>query len=191
VRWNGSRWSLLRGPPGSLEFVSCFSPTACIVSGYRRGTPTMYRWDGKRWLTEPAPPAVDGMWCASVNHCVAPVIGPNHWWIANWNGHRWSVRKFPAPRGSFFLPTDDPSRSDGWSCLSATNCWAAGAVGRMTQVVHWDRRHLSMPHLPPNPGTVSAEFHGISCGRTVGCVAVGEALTPFSLPWTALVEALP
>jgi hypothetical protein len=59
-RWDGTSWATQHGPlvQGSLDGVSCTTPTACTAVGVTAirggGRPLIERWDGARWSLQDA-----------------------------------------------------------------------------------------------------------------------------------------
>ena len=135
--WNGTKWSIVPSPDighgtneNFLTGVSCISPAACTAVGQygvAHSAPLVESWNGTRWTIVPSPNRNDsgvlnGVSCASLTSCVAVgtyFSGPyvvNKTLTESWNGTRWSAG--PTPKGQ--------SQLFGASCVSATDCWAAG-----------------------------------------------------------------
>lgn len=60
ARWDGATWATQNGPSvrGSLDGVSCTTPTACTAVGVTAipagGRPLIERWEGARWTLQDA-----------------------------------------------------------------------------------------------------------------------------------------
>jgi hypothetical protein len=88
-----------------------------------------------------------------------------------WNGSSWIAASVPAPAGSV------ETHLAGVSCASASDCTASGFTFTpgsspfATVLEHWSGTTWTITTAPaPTPG---AEFTGVSCPATGGCVAVG------------------
>ena len=191
--WNGTRWSIVPSPsirPGAddnvLTGVSCVKPAACTAVGqYFFGLghsgPLIESWNGTRWTIVPSPNRNDtgglnGVSCASLTSCVAVgtylggSIVVNKTLTESWNGNRWSAG--PTPKG--------PSQLVGASCVSATDCWAAGnswapAGNTRTFVEHWNGARWAAV-ATPNAGPASYYDNpvAVSCAPTGSCAVAGN-----------------
>ena len=191
--WNGTKWSIVPSPsirPGAddnvLTGVSCVKPAACTAVGqYFFGLghsgPLIESWNGTRWTIVPSPNRNDtgglnGVSCASLTSCVAVgtyFSGPdvvNKTLTESWNGNRWSAG--PTPKG--------PSQLVGASCVSATDCWAAGnswapAGNTRTFVEHWNGTRWATV-ATPNAGPASYYDNpvAVSCAPTGSCAVAGN-----------------
>ena len=88
----------------------------------------------------------------------------------SWNGNRWSAG--PTPKG--------PSQLVGASCVSATDCWAAGnswapAGNTRTFVEHWNGARWAAV-ATPNAGPASYYDNpvAVSCAPTGSCAVAGN-----------------
>jgi hypothetical protein len=124
--WTDWAWSLRRHPNlvcsnssgtdggYTMNGVSCTSREACTAVGT-----AVYRWEGRRWLIQPAPVGAGGLTgvsCTSTNACTA--VGSR---IYTWNGLDWSSVPIPRPAGA------TAPELTGVSCLSRGSCVAVGS----------------------------------------------------------------
>jgi hypothetical protein len=195
-RWNGSRWSLQHDPGRhELNAISCTSPTACLAVGATR----VDRWNGARWIRESLGrgrmSGLSSVSCSSADSCLAagwrpqgggwPPKGGFGAATALWNGRRWALQRPVHWRGLSV---------SGVSCVSATSCWLAGD-SYDAHIEHWDGTAWSVQRTPHPPGDAGSELVSLSCGKTTGCVAVGDynpwVASSGGPPPSALVERLP
>jgi len=138
--WNGKAWVIQKSmnPKGAfyseLYGVSCSSGTACTAVGYFVTSSPLValaeRWNGKTWALESTPTGVSDPWltgvsCSSATACTAVGFGddsPSVTLAEQWNGNtnKWAVQTTPN-QGS------NGTVLSGVSCLSATECIAAGS----------------------------------------------------------------
>jgi hypothetical protein len=199
-QWNGVKWAPQATPIPSGESgigsyaltVSCISPTNCTMAG---GYPTssgatvtlVEHWNGRRWAIQPTPnpsgateSVLSGISCTSAANCTAtgwyekPNIGTDLTLAEHWNGRRWEIQPTPDLPGS--------ARNGGdlfaVSCISATNCIAAGdnsskATVELPLAERWNGRKWRIQSAAvPSPAANTA-FLGISCTSASNCTAVG------------------
>jgi hypothetical protein len=189
--WNGTKWSIVPSPDighgtneNFLSSVSCVSRTACTAVGqYGVGSsaPLIESWNGTNWTIVPSPNRNDsgvlnGVSCASLTFCVA--VGTyfsgtnvvNKTLTESWNGTRWSAG--PSPKGQ--------SQLSGASCVSATDCWAAGnsraqAGNTRTFIEHWNgTRWAAVPTPNAGPASYYNNPVAVSCASARACAAVGN-----------------
>lgn len=159
-RWNGSTWSVVPSPApahfphsgAELDGVTCVSATDCLAVGWyqfshssSRELPFSVRWNGSAWSQVGAPrPATRSGFesvscpaaaCVAVGNDVtsgSPVISL----AEGWSGTKWTVQPTPNPAGADF------TFLHGVSCISGSNCWAAGEwgspTGPRTLIEHWN-----------------------------------------------------
>jgi hypothetical protein len=189
--WNGTKWSTVPSPnmghgtnENFLSGVSCISPTACTAVGQygvSGSAPLIESWNGARWTIVPAPNRnnsgiLNGVSCASLTSCVAVgsyFSGPDvvdKTLTESWNGARWSAG--PAPKGQ--------SQLFGASCVSATDCWAAGnswapAGNTRTLIEHWNGTGwTAVPTPNAGPASYFNNPVAVSCASARACAAVGD-----------------
>jgi hypothetical protein len=137
-------------------------------------------WNGTAWSVVPSPQpghrALYGVSCTSVARCTA--VGVNFVNTANattplvesWNGTRWSAG--PSPKGQ--------SELFGASCVSASDCWAAGrswalAGNTRTFVEHWNgTRWAAVPTPNAGPASYFNNPVAVSCASARDCATVGN-----------------
>jgi len=144
--WNGSKWSIVKSPGGSvgkyatLSGVSCPSAKSCYAVGNSSASPDstaamhslIEHWNGTAWTrvasADPAPAvrsALSGISCPSATSCVAVggdsgSSGRNSTLVLTLSGSTWSLGSSPNPLGAVnaFL--------HAVSCRSTTSCFAVG-----------------------------------------------------------------
>ena len=196
-RWNGTTWSVMTtasitGPDGTLEGVSCPSPTTCFAVGRApNGTSTVLvqYWDGFGWSRVSVANPSDGsaadlsaVSCPSTTSCFAvgetdanrPFSYPGL--VEHWNGSSWTVATSPDPGGALTSLT-------GVSCSDATNCVAVGysaGIGAYEPASpvaeRWDGSGWSLVTIPSHSQVTL--LNGVSCPSPDSCFAVGSAGIP-------------
>ena len=189
--WNGAKWSTVPSPDmghgtneNFLSGVSCVSATACTAVGQYGVTgsaPLIESWNGTSWTIVPSPNRnhsglLNGVSCAALTSCVAVgsyFSGPgvvDKTLTESWNGTHWSAG--PAPKGQ--------SQLFGASCVSATNCWAAGnswapAGNTRTFIEHWNGTSwAAVPTPNAGPASYYNNPRAVSCASARACTAVGN-----------------
>jgi len=188
-QWNGRNWHITRtpNPVGSrfsfLNDVSCTAPWSCIAVGAKTdafGNPlgtVAERWDGARWVIQPAPTSAQagaglrGVACTAPSSCTA-VGGLNQGPLAErWDGTRWSVQPVPAPAGAQF------AQFNSVSC-AVSSCEAVGGYldssGEFVPLGEGWNGAAWHAQPAPNPGRASINYlQGVSCPSPSDCTAVG------------------
>jgi hypothetical protein len=190
--FDGTTWRIVPTPnpdgepDGSLNGVSCTSPSVCVAvgavvdsSGNSVGTLTE-RWDGTSWTIQPTPTSaslgafLNGISCTSPNACTAVGNNSDGQVLAErWDGTSWSIQPMPAPAGAQI------SSLNGVSCTSAKACTAVGGVADSsfnplgTVAEQWNGTTWT---LQPVPGSQSpgSFMEGVSCTSASACTAVGQ-----------------
>lgn len=202
--WDGTTWSVQSSPngpstsDGSLNSVSCTSPTDCVAVGSYVDSAGKYMiliesWNGKAWSVQPAPDAVgelNAVSCPSFTSCTAvgqaePSDG--YAMAVLWNGTTWSVQTVPSPSGA------TSSNLLGMSCTARTACTAVGDylatvhgfVQEMPLAEVWNGTHWSAEHTPNT--TTRSSLTGVSCISLNDCTAVGSYFVSNGY-WFALAE---
>ena len=151
--WNGSAWSIVKGPPPSahltagLSGVSCSGVSDCTAVG-----------SSTRIVRMPttSPPPVRTL-------------------VEHWNGSAWSIVKSPNPPAA-------SNRLTGVACSRAWGCMAVGQSGGSmnlhvrTLAERWNRSRWVIVKSPTPRGAIYSVLSSISCTRRSDCVAVGEYL---------------
>lgn len=153
LRWNGSKWTIVKSPNGpggkysTLSGVSCPSATNCYAVG---------------------------------NSSAAPgLTAPLHSLIEHWNGTAWT-RVTSADPGTRRNALSSVSCASATSCVAVGG--DSGTSGRNSTLVE-NLSGTTWSTVPsPNPaGAVDAFFHAVSCPSAVTCFAVGD-FDQFSAP---------
>jgi hypothetical protein len=185
-------------PGGKLESVSCSAAEACTAVGTYRNTSGINvtlaeRWTGTAWHHQRTPnPAIDtnpivrpdltGVSCPAANFCEAvgtyftgngfPGIGVSM--AQSWNGHRWTMQRFPVPKGSFGTELAQVS------CTSASFCEAVGSYdvtgATLPLAARWNGSFWRLQHTPLPPitfGGSTVAFTAVSCPSPSFCEAWG------------------
>ena len=143
-QWNGTSWSIVPSPSTSatqsnqLLGGSCVSASDCWAVGFASNGPTaqtlIEQWNGTSWSIVPSPSTsatqsnqLLGVSCVSASDCWAVGIAisgaaTNQTLVEQWNGTSWSI--VPSPSTS----ATQANELSGVSCVSASDCWAAGAA---------------------------------------------------------------
>lgn len=181
-------WSIVPSPdrPGGgngLSDVACLNSGHCLAVGAFSSHGLLMRWDGSSWLLEgtPRPPRgvgyrFNGVGCVARHDCW--VVGQQYdprcggcptdgVLIEHWDGTSWSVVASQTP-GALYDVT----------CLSASNCWAAGYQHSLdtgmdaTLIEHWDGASWQ---VSPTPSATDPQriLQGVDCLSASECWAVG------------------
>ena len=213
-QWNGSTWNIVPGAATGQAFdqlleVQCPSAGNCWAVGNAGPAPQMSNflpvfpgalgnqgliehWDGSVWsivpsVTEPAPSGgyLSGLGCVSASDCWASGATTNGSGTASgmlmehWDGSTWTDASASVPGST------SPGILAGISCLSSTQCWAAGSTGSFNNggpgaqlqsvVEYWNGSSWS---VQPSPQVTALSFlNSVACLPSVGCLADGSTLT--------------
>jgi hypothetical protein len=150
-RWDGSRWSIVRGPAppahtsADLSGISCTGASDCTAVGSSTR-------NSRQPTTLPSP---------------ARTL------IEHWDGSAWSIVKSPN------LPVPS-NQLAAVACTSAWHCIAVGASGNpaglrsRTLAERWDGSRWVIVRGPSPAGAIYSFLSSISCTGSSNCVAVGE-----------------
>ncbi len=150
-RWDGSRWSIMRGPAppahthADLYGISCTSASDCTAVG---------SWTRNSRQPTTLPP-------------------PTRTLVEHWNGSTWSIVKSPN------LPMPSNSLS-AVACTRTSGCIAVGASGNSneshlrTLVERWNGSQWVIVNSPNPVGATYSFLSSISCTSPSDCVAAGE-----------------
>jgi hypothetical protein len=193
--YNGKRWSVVwTGEPGvssksrmgSLEAVSCTSPTFCVAAGQHvTGLPPwqMYVvWNGHDWSMATLPPLLpnlgeggivytNGVSCPTVTFCVAVGRVPGRSFIEAWNGHTWTLKLTPAGIG---LVLDSVScRASHWCAAIGTLSPTASNGPGMVEAYHgygtaWSATTTTTKLVKPAPRSLSCPSVHVCFGLVKG-----------------------
>ena len=186
VRWNGSRWTVIPGPPPEagwggywLDTVVCTSASSCAATGsYAPAGSTGFSsdgflawWDGKSWSTT----TQDDAWtardvaCVGTAGCVA--LGYDQYpSLFSSNGAGWTrVSSGPS------LP--HPDDLSELSCTTVTSCVAVGTQSALGNpagqplVELWTSGHWTQMKVPAS--AKGGGLDAVSCQQPTMCMAVG------------------
>jgi sugar lactone lactonase YvrE len=201
-RWNGTSWSVQSTPNGNsesnneLRAISCTSATACTATGSYTSSlfgpqrPIAERWNGTAWTMQTVPnpsgsegSELAGVACMSATSCIATgsgynneAKGPYFPVVDIWNGTAWTQMTLPSPTGS-----EEDAFLETVSCASITSCVAVGHYsinGRRSYLPlaeRWNGTEWTVDSAE-GENSIIGELHGISCGATLTCTAVGDYL---------------
>ena len=216
LHWNGSKWSMVSTPsPGGtaandvsgLESVRCTSASNCWAVGtYGTISPIVLlnealHWNGTHWslVTTPSPGGtatndisyLAGLSCASATDCWAAgaygaegtqLTSLNQ--ILHWDGGQWSQATTPNPDGT---GAGASNLLTGAACTSASNCWAVGDYGSISdgvgtvlnEALRWNGKTWSLTLTPDPAGTGNGKtnmLNGVRCASASSCWAVGTQI---------------
>jgi hypothetical protein len=185
-RWNGTAWHAqpvpnpARASINGLGSVSCSSSSDCTAVGLgnQDGTPFTLgeRWNGTRWRLQAVPSPVgaaenvlNGIACPATNACVAvgtagPTRGVFSTEALRWNGRMWRLQQIPTVPGA---------NLNAVSCVSETDCVAAGGSNAGTLAERWNGQDWTVQPTPNPAGAPAPAFNAISCASASSCMAVG------------------
>jgi hypothetical protein len=182
-----------------MEAVFCLSHASCWAVGYyeRNGAwlNQALHWNGRRWsrASIPSPGGAAsgdtselfGVRCIASGSCWAVGYYERHGAALDealhWNGRKWSWVATPTPGGTL---SDDFNDLFDVTCVSASNCWAAGEYGNLSiedevtanQALHWNGKRWSEVATPDPAGTFSNDVNALQsvrCAAARNCWAVG------------------
>jgi hypothetical protein len=188
-RWNGSDWKIQSIPApsaggGVLAAVACPTAHACRAVGSDKKGLFSEVWNGSSWVIRPVPvPAggsaakLSGVSCAAADSCEAVGTyrkgGISRPLAEAWNGSRWLTQTPSAVSGA------TSTGLDAVSCVSATDCEAAGQAGTTAGppqagvLEKWNGATWSVQKKVLPAGDRWAGLSGISCTTGPVCEAVG------------------
>jgi hypothetical protein len=185
--WNGTAWRPERTPASGrqLSSVSCTAPSSCMAVGTGTKGTLAERWNGRAWSIVPSPNPknrgfleLDGVSCLAAG-CEAvgsyASFGPGDLvtLAEHWDGHAWSIQKFPNPPGALV-------GLGGVSCSAASACTAVGNYDNNTgqtygTAMRWNGTAWSL-QAPAHPHTtpfVTVTLAAVSCPAAAACTTVG------------------
>ena len=186
VTYDGTSWSapVTIEPSGSVQDVSCASPTFCVAAS---STGTILTWDGTSWSTTASLPVgvlgiVGGVSCASPTFCVvgAAVAGSS---LANGEVFVFDGRSWSAPTT---VTSGTVAILDSVTCPSATFCLAGADEGGL--IASYDGTSWSASSIDPS-STSNEVVNGVSCASSTFCgvatdlgVSIGTTQPPEAQP---------
>lgn len=209
--WDGMTWSIVTAhdtlQAGTLLAIACTSATDCWAAGYYYDLSNyqhtfVEHWNGSSWAVVNSPNLsmteaheLTGVDCTSASDCWAvgnrynTAATRNETLVEHWNGSAWSVVTSPNfGMGQYNI-------LNAISCVSASDCWAAGnvvseATGNYeTLTLHWDGVAWSRVPSPNGAGFGGNELLGVTCTSTQDCWAVGHSTgmnMPLILHWDGM-----
>lgn len=188
--YSGRRWSLWPAPspgPRSLLFgVSCRTRRFCQAVGSTAPSsssvvpdappvpqvPLAERFDGTRWLMEPAPALgmgrLQGVSCPTTTFCVAVGQRDNSTaLIEQWNGRSWTTMPTGLPAGTSDL--------QAVSCPTQRRCVAVGSQQQSTLIDIESHGRWQVTPSPNGPAASYSTLSGVSCSEPSSCTAVGSS----------------
>lgn len=184
--WNGAAWAIQPTPvpPGDSarygKGVSCTSPDACTMVGYRVRQHPSYglesladAWNGTDWSTQRDTTLgyLAGVSCSSASACVAAADVGATPSVETWDGRAWRLVGLPVP-----IDTGD-SLLNGVSCSSTAACTVVGEyLSSLTNewaiiAEAWNGSTWNLQKTP-DPGGASSSLNSVSCPSST-CIAVG------------------
>jgi hypothetical protein len=214
-RWDGTSWAILNSPSTSapehnqLYGVTCVSASDCWAVGFYKNSLTgnnqtlIERWNGTSWAIVTSPntlPIQDNhlfaVTCVSGSECwaVGDYLNSNavsglsvQTLIERWDGTSWTV--VSSPNGS----NTQTNVLFGVSCMSASDCWAAGyqSASNLSQTLieRWDGTSWMIASSANSSATENNALHAVTCVPASDCWAVGDyAMGTFSTVGRTLTE---
>jgi hypothetical protein len=160
--WNGTQWSVVASPNGSINSNFLFGVTAVSsndvwavgefnnASGFFQ-TLTEH-WNGRTWRVVSSPNVgthnnvLNGVTAISANDVWAvgdflDSTSNAHTLIEHWNGKKWSV--VPSPN-----PGTGANTLNAVQAVSTDNVWAVGQTSTQTLIEHWNGKKWSVVASP-------------------------------------------
>jgi hypothetical protein len=188
-RWNGSAWKIQPVPAPSgddavLAAVACPEADACRAVGSDKEGLFSEVWDGSAWMIRPVPVPAGGsgaelnsVSCTAADSCEAVGMyskgGTFRPLAEAWNGSRWLAQAPATVSGA------TSAGLNAVSCVSATDCEAAGKAGTMAGppqvgvLEKWNGTRWSVQRKARPARDTWAGLSGISCTTDLVCEAVG------------------
>ena len=174
-------WSIAAGSPypGSLEGISCTSPSWCAAVGSRDNFDTLVEnWNGHKWTAQPSPGKglLYSVACADRKACWAVGTEGVRSLMERWNGGGWHlVRSSPAI-----------STLSGVTCHGPSFCVAVGHSTPDAAILTWDGRTWSKTVTVAD--SYGAYLNSVSCTSSRFCIAVGSAIVSQSVAMSPIAE---
>lgn len=212
LSWNGSEWKVLTIPVAAataiLEDVDCSSVSTCTAVGMNGSSTLAMRWNGSSWSVQATPSPSGTLFltavsCPTSTFCMATgyhyesSLNPWKPFSIRWNDPNWTLDAGQKPEGatlSWFF---------GVSCVSETNCTAAGdkeinagTHEHETMIQRWTGSKWEL-QSSPNPASDNLRVDDVSCVSASDCTAIGSYYTsaaeteqPMGLRWDGSTWAL-
>jgi hypothetical protein len=182
-----------------LSSVTCVSTSDCWAVGYGDNSggvkqTLIEQWDGTSWGIVVSPNTsvteanqLSGVTCVSGADCWAvgnyTNSGSNPQTLAeNYNGTIWSIVPSPNPTGTWtgsewYANVSTTGNGYGYlvsvTCLSATDCWAAGDNGAAMFALSWNGTSWSYSAAVPGGPTAFSYPSAITCVSPSDCYLLG------------------
>ena len=217
LHWTGTKWSQVAAPsPGGstsksdsqLSSVRCTSKANCWAVGYYdKGGAELsdaLHWNGVKW-SKVDTPNPGGTLKGDINSLMdVACTGPDNCWadgdagrsasaakfeglvnfVLHWNGKKWSPASVPNPAGT---RRGDINLIEAIRCTSASDCWAVGAEGKLTntslkvlnEILHWNGKKWTEHSVSSQAKGKYFEnvIESISCLSASNCWASGVTTT--------------
>jgi hypothetical protein len=202
VRWDGTAWSIVNSPDANtnndnvLNSVTCVSASDCWAVGYayndnsitvtggNAAETLIEHWNGTSWSIFTSPNTsttesnfLSGVTCVSAADCWAvgqyvSTSGPNQTLTEHWNGTAWAVVASPNVEGG------DRDFLYAVSCVSSTDCWAAGSYYtaanlQQTLIERWNGTTWSVVNSPNVSSAGPNYLNDLVCVSGSECWAAG------------------
>jgi hypothetical protein len=186
-RWNGTAWHAqpasnpARASINRLNGVSCPASSDCTAVGQGNGDGTPFalgeRWRDGRWRLENVPSPIgaaenqlNGIACPATDACVAvgtagPTRGVFSTEALRWNGRTWRLQPIPTLPGA---------NLNAVSCVTETDCVAAGGSNAGTLAERWNGEDWTIQPTPNPAGAQAPALNAVSCASASSCTAVGS-----------------
>jgi hypothetical protein len=179
-RWTPAGVTVVQSPsPGTaagLNGIEVVSAKNMWAVGYRKASPLVLHWNGKRWAAVSAPGtgvlnAVDALGPANIWAVGGTTTRPV---IEHWIGKKWKV--VPSPSSG---KGKDTLRSV--EAVKPNDVWAVGYTfsgsNATTLVEHWNGKKWSIVSSP-SPGTTQSFLYGVAAASSRNVWATGNELSP-------------
>lgn len=181
---------------GQLAGLSCSSEHACMAVGVQEssaqaGVPVAERWNGTRWVIEPAPnPAwaknsdLAAVSCPTARACIAVGSATVRGGVGctggyckfvpmaeGWNGSRWTILPTPSPSGTYNGGLGSVSCSSPQACIAVGSFAVPGGTEALAE--RWNGTRWAIEPTP-HPAA-STELGAVSCTSATTCIAAGSS----------------
>ena len=189
----GSGWSIVTSPDSDatqnnyLFSVTCPSLSDCWAVGYYTNATTnqtlIEHYDGTSWTISTSPDTsasesnvLYGVSCVTSADCWAAGdynhSGSDQTLLEHYNGSSWSIVGSPDTSAS------ETNAFSGITCVSSTDCWAAGGYfnsggSQQTLIEHYDGSTWSIVSSPDTSTTANDVLFAVACGGASQCWVAG------------------
>lgn len=197
--WNGTSWSIVTAPTRSKDHdhqllgVTCLSASDCWSVGYELTTGVAWQnliqhWNGTTWSIVSAPntsasqhnvlsdvTCLSASDCWAVGHFATGFSANGYLWqtlIEHWDGSAWTIVTTPNTSAS------QANVLSSVSCVSPTDCWAAGKAFNgtvdQTLLLRWNGASWAIVNSPNTSPSASNALASVTCLSPAECWAVGS-----------------